>query len=1296
MTGSKLKCWVGNLQGACASPIARVRILHAFTAGRLRGFDLYVLTEVRCSSEEQAAAWEEEARDKGLEAKFSAGCNVGFYWKQGDGRLIADGGEFTAVRRGVGTIVDDISPWKGRAMAIRLVLPRGTLTVVGVYAPNVPGHRKLLFRRLTDILGSQEAGQGWRGGLEEEEPGVEHRVMLAGDWNCIEDPVLDQEPPAPETNRIPDDVDALMNLSAALGVADLYRAFHPHGKDVTNTSAGAARRLDRVYVGAGLREDALEVKVGAKIHGSHSPIHFAIRADSKPKVKSEWYKVPRDFFDVPHRAANAGEVASRARKEAEACGDDVRLNYSHVLRQVRSYARAVGRSLAAFDRRHGTSDANAQWRSRCIRARVIQAETTRLQLDWRLTTARAESAIDEIIVDGGTIVNEPAEVREEVARFYQNLLTEPELDPAMMAQVVDWIEQTIPADLVQKMERPYTIEEIGLTVQRAAEATSPGPNGLPLGFWKACWAEVGALVTAVKNQSCVDGVMADGFRQRYISLIPKKGDARELTNKRPISLLNVDARFLAKADVERMKAAMLTIVGEEQVGFMPGRWIGTNIADIQAVFESKSASGWLLNTDQVKAYDRVHHDYLDRVLEATGFGPRMRNALRAQYRGGKARVMVNGTLTRELEVSCGVPQGSPVACFLYNLTLEPLLTRIRKRVRGIHVPDRLPPRPPATAVGRAVDWDEGAPALEAGLGSAPPPAERQTRMKVRAFADDMIMGVGDVGDWTRLSRAIRSFERGTGATISQQKSFIVPLGWMRKENRLPPDCAYPVLTDNFRYLGVDVGYEDTDEQKWDELISTMERKAKRFTLTGLPLHIKARLINSRVMAKAVYQLTFLRFPTKQQLKRIRAMQLDALYRGEHRKFSATNGYPWLPRDKGGLGLIDVKRDMMPLLVRWWWQVLCAPFGKADDLRGQVPLHIVALRSRMLAAGRGKPPEQHRWEWDRPLYLSDRGAKQRRASEIGIAWQHRSWLNVAVPIGMFASRGTDPWPGLGSVWNVQCRLSPRWEERRQLFNEWTERKPQDSLKMRTVRHIPTIAERLRWARGWRDALRVRDPDDVLCPAPEWWTGPGGASLLKFFEESAAQQESARLTEVREPRRWESLQPKIMWGPFWDSLKKVPEVLGRESQTLFLLAVGAWILGPERLAYAAPNRGPECILCGEEEDGLEHVLVRCSKAREVVRRATAGTRWQRAGAVVPSIHKLFEFGKWSDNDWLLKLCATHVLVRQSRKRRYSRQRVPDVTEREVDEMAAQLRISLLLGREVIRARVGAVALRGRRGF
>ncbi len=120
-----------------------------------------------------------------------------------------------------------------------------------MYAPNVPGHRKLLFRRLTDILGSQEAGQGWRGGLEEEEPGVEHRVMLAGDWNCIEDPVLDQEPPAPETNRIPDDVDALMNLSAALGVADLYRAFHPHGKDVTNTSAGAARRLDRVYVGAG-------------------------------------------------------------------------------------------------------------------------------------------------------------------------------------------------------------------------------------------------------------------------------------------------------------------------------------------------------------------------------------------------------------------------------------------------------------------------------------------------------------------------------------------------------------------------------------------------------------------------------------------------------------------------------------------------------------------------------------------------------------------------------------------------------------------------------------------------------------------------------------------------------------------------------------------------------------------------------------------------------------------------------------------------------------------------------------
>lgn len=62
-----------------------------------------------------------------------------------------------------------------------------------------------------------------------------------------------------------------------------------------------------------------------------------------------------------------------------------------------------------------------------------------------------------------------------------------------------------------------------------------------------------------------------------ISLIPKKDkDRKYIGNWRPISLLNVDYKILAKALALRVSPLIPKLVHLNQTGFVPGRFIGIN------------------------------------------------------------------------------------------------------------------------------------------------------------------------------------------------------------------------------------------------------------------------------------------------------------------------------------------------------------------------------------------------------------------------------------------------------------------------------------------------------------------------------------------------------------------------------------------------------------------------------------------------------------------------------------------------------------------------------------------------
>ena len=69
-------------------------------------------------------------------------------------------------------------------------------------------------------------------------------------------------------------------------------------------------------------------------------------------------------------------------------------------------------------------------------------------------------------------------------------------------------------------------------------------------------------------------------------LIPKgTNDKRELKNWRPISLLNVDYKILAKVLANRLQKVISRIISPDQVGYLKGRYIGDNIRAMLDILE---------------------------------------------------------------------------------------------------------------------------------------------------------------------------------------------------------------------------------------------------------------------------------------------------------------------------------------------------------------------------------------------------------------------------------------------------------------------------------------------------------------------------------------------------------------------------------------------------------------------------------------------------------------------------------------------------------------------------------------
>ena len=252
------------------------------------------------------------------------------------------------------------------------------------------------------------------------------------------------------------------------------------------------------------------------------------------------------------------------------------------------------------------------------------------------------------------------------------------------------------------------------------------------------------------------------------------------------------------------------IVHKDQAGFVPKRSIFDQIRQAQMMIkfaEAEEVNGVIIALDQEKAYDKIKHDYLWKVLQATGIPEHFIFTIQHLYQDAQTVVFINGEQSSPFTVTRGVRQGCPLSCLVFDIAIEPLANLLRNSdLKGFEIPGMT------------------------------------ERLIVGLFADDTTVYLSEDDSIATLHKILARWTLAVGAKFNEPNTKIIPIGTkdyrrkvleQRKINNwdLPLRPGVEVMADGIalRILGAWLGNDVDDDLTWDIVIKKVEEKLERWS-----------------------------------------------------------------------------------------------------------------------------------------------------------------------------------------------------------------------------------------------------------------------------------------------------------------------------------------------------------------------------------------------------------------------------------------------------------------------------------
>ena len=585
-----------------------------------------------------------------------------------------------------------------RVLAVEFTLESTTYLLTNIYAPHSLVDKTIFYEKLNNFLSTTNY----------------LNTLICGDFNTALKPGIDTISGNAHSTQ---EIRLFQNLIDDYDLADTWRERNGQLRDFTWSRGPIARRLDYILCSNSLLHSISNVKHNIVSCSDHKAVSAELNVHKIKRGSSSWHlnesllkdvnyvsfinnvidecishyqnRSPQMLWELLKADIKSYSIQYSTRKnnifKTKSNNTKLELDRISLLLSQEPERLDLQNLFIKLKQEQEVSDLHvakgAQLRSR---VKFIEEGERNTKYFFNLEKSRGSSKDIIELETANRKISEPIAVLNEIKNYYADLFSR-DIDVSgsfqnLLSFLGDSTFPTLSEEESLSCEDALSLTEIGYALSCLNSDSVAGCDGLTVNFYKIFWNRLKAPLLSCLNCTIEQEELTVSQKRGIINLFHKGDSKKDLTNWRPITLLNTDYKIFSKVMALRIQNVLPNIISKSQKGFMKNRNITDlirNIDDIINCARVSSTTGLVASLDFRKAFDSVNKDTILNALHIFNFGNYLSKLVKTLICKSESCIKNTGMLSEWFACERGVRQGCCASPYLFLIVAEIMSIKIR-------------------------------------------------------------------------------------------------------------------------------------------------------------------------------------------------------------------------------------------------------------------------------------------------------------------------------------------------------------------------------------------------------------------------------------------------------------------------------------------------------------------------------------------------------------------------------------------------------------------------------------------